>query len=459
MATEIALFTRDLRVHDNPQLAAACRADVTVPLFVLDDAMVAGPHRSANRLRFLCESLADLDASLRARGGALVIRRGDWVANVARVAASAGATRVHVADDYSRWAQRRLAHLDAALGEGVELVRHSSLTVVPPGAVEPGSGGEFKVFTPYYRRWLEVAWRAPAPLPKQITLPARIETVPLPAIAELTGNPCSPDLAPGGETAGRALLKRWAASRLARYGDLHDDLPGDGTSRISPYLHFGCLSAVEVAGRLRDRVGSEPFVRQLCWRDFYHQVVATFPDIARRDYRPRGDVWLDDDELFEAWAEGRTGYPVVDAGMRQLRREGWMHNRARMITASFLVKDLGIDWRRGAAHFLHWLCDGDIVQNSSNWQWTAGTGNDTRPNRVFNPLRQAERFDPTGAYVRRYVPELAAIAGAAVHQPWRLPADRRPAGYPAPLVDHDAAAAAFLARRTGGTTGTDPTVS
>jgi deoxyribodipyrimidine photo-lyase len=270
----------------------------------------------------------------------------------------------------------------------------------------------------------------------------------LPSLAALVDGTPSPDRPEGGETAGRALLRSWGPAGLAQYADTHDDLAADDTSRVSAYLHFGCVSPLELATRFADRDGGEEFVRQLCWRDFYHQVTASFGAIATEDYRPRGDRWRRRSTDLDAWKEGRTGYPIVDAGMRQLRREGWMHNRARLITASFLTKDLYIDWRLGAAHFMHWLVDGDVANNSGNWQWVAGTGNDTRPHRVFNPLRQAERFDPSGDYVRRYVPELASVAGPAVHRPWRLPAEQRTAlDYPEPIVEHDEAVARFRKAR------------
>jgi deoxyribodipyrimidine photo-lyase len=454
MPTSVVLFNRVLRLHDHPALATAVRrSDRVVPLFVIDPAIVDGPFGSPNRLSFLRDTLTDLRRSLRARGGDLVLRRGDPAAVAVAVAVETGATTIHHSADAGRHALARTARLHReAAAAGIEVVAHPGIAVVDPGLVRPSGGGDhFKVFTPYSRAWSALARRPVAATPASVTLPDGLDPgddpdrlIPASATAG-----ASPRLPGGGETEGRRRLEAWQDSDLADYEAIHDDLAGDRTSRLSPYLHFGCLSALELTTRLSGRPGADAFIRQLCWRDFYHQVVATFPDIARRDYRPRGDAWLDDPDLLTAWTEGRTGYPIVDAGMRQLREEGWMHNRARMITASFLVKDLGIDWRVGAAHFLHWLCDGDIVQNSSNWQWTAGTGNDTRPNRVFNPLRQAERFDPAGAYVRRYVPELAGIAGGAVHQPWRLPVGQRPAGYPGPVVDHDAAAAAFLARRTG----------
>jgi deoxyribodipyrimidine photo-lyase len=244
-------------------------------------------------------------------------------------------------------------------------------------------------------------------------------------------------------------MRAFLRDGLASYEERHDDLPADATSSLSPYLRFGCLSPLELLGEAGSRPGGAAYARQLCWRDFHHQVLAAFPELPRRDYRPRGDRWSRSRRAFDAWREGHTGYPIVDAAMRQLLAEGRMHNRARMIVASFLTKDLYLDWRWGASHFWDLLSDGEVANNAGNWQWVAGTGNDTRPNRVFNPLRQAHRFDPDGDYVRRYLPELEAIEGRAVHEPWRLPArQRRQLDYPRPIVDHDEAAAAFRARRT-----------
>ena len=221
---------------------------------------------------------------------------------------------------------------------------------------------------------------------------------------------------PGGETEARRRFTAWRRAGLTSYGDRHDDLPGDATSRLAPYLHLGCVSPLEIARGSLGRDGAEPFVRQLAWRDFYHQVLAARPDASWADFRHRGDHWVSDPAGLDAWREGRTGFPVVDAAMRQLLREGYMHNRARMVVASFLTKDLGIDWREGARHFLTWLTDGDVANNNLNWQWTAGTGTDTNPNRIFNPTVQGQRVDPDGVYVRRYGDELAAgpVGGAAV---------------------------------------------
>ena len=429
MSVSIALFTQDLRLHDNPVLRAALAdADEVVPLFVLDDAVAAAGFAVPNRAAFLADCLADLDAALRARGGRLVVRRGAAVTETARVAAATGAVSVHVAAGVSGFAQRREAALREALGSRLR-VHDAVLTALTPGAVAPAGKDHYAVFTPYLRAWQAAQRRHPVAAPRGVRVPEDVTGVEVPAV-----RPDSPALPPGGESAGRRLWSSWQAGR---YEEVHDDLAGDGTSRLSPYLHFGCLSAAELvalAGR-RGGAGAEAFVRQLVWRDFHHQVLAARPDAAHADYRPRGDRWHRDEAELTAWKAGLTGYPVVDAGMRQLAHEGWMHNRARLLTASFLTKTLYQDWRAGAAHFLSLLVDGDIANNQLNWQWTAGTGTDTRPNRVLNPLTQARRFDPDGAYVRRWVPELAGVAGAAVHRPWLL-ADRP--DYPAPLLALDA---------------------
>jgi deoxyribodipyrimidine photo-lyase len=264
----------------------------------------------------------------------------------------------------------------------------------------------------------------------------------LPAASRLAPGTPSPAIPTGGEAEGRRRLARWLDGGLVEYRRLHDDLGADATSRLSPYLHFGCLSPLEVVEGALAETGGEGFVRQLAWRDFYTQLLAANPETPREDFRPRGDRWVDDEDAAAAWRAGRTGYPLVDAGMRQLLREGWMHNRARLVVGSFLTKDLYLDWRRGAEHFFDLLVDGDVANNVGNWQWVAGTGADTRPNLMFNPTTQGRRFDPDGAYVRRYVPELAGVEGPAVHEPWKLGL-LRPADYPEPIVDHQEAVRLF----------------
>lgn len=444
----LALFTRDLRIHDNPVLHTAHEkagpAGCVVPLFVLDEAILASGFNRPNRAHFLAESLRDLDASLRSRGAGLVVRRGQWVEEVARVAAEVGAASVHVAGDASGFAidraQRLAERLDAA---GRRLVLHDdTLFVVPPGALAPLGRDHMAVFTPYFRRWAAHARRPLAPTPRSVALPGDLARGSLPEGADLCPGETSPDRLPGGESAGRERLSRWLADGLDRYDDQHDALGDDDTSRLSSYLHFGCLSPLELVLRAGERggPGAEAFVRQVAWRDFHAQVLAARPDAVRRDYRSRGDRWHTDADELLAWQQGRTGYPIVDAGMRQLAREGWMHNRARLITAHFLTKTLYVDWRVGAAHFADLLIDGDTANNTMNWQWVAGTGTDSRFNRTYNVVLQARRHDPAGRYVRRYVPELAGVDDGYLYEPWLLPEDIRAAlDYPERIVDQDVA--------------------
>ena len=435
MRTAVVLFTRDLRVHDNPALAAACaNAEQVVPLFVLDPRL---QRLSPNRARFLHQSLADLREMLRGLGGDLVIRTGDPVVEAVKLASDVAAEGIALASDVSGYARRREQRLEQECEQHrISLRLFPGTTVVPPGGVSPGGGGgHYKVFSPYYRAWESAKWRDEVATPSRVVLPPEVETgeLPEPPAGE------SPEAAPGGETEGRRRLETWLR-HIGPYDDLHNDLPADGTSRLSAYLRFGCVSPLTVANAARALEGPGPdaFVRQLGWRDFYYQVTASFPAISTQAYRKSGDgEWRDDEEALRHWQEGTTGVPVVDAGMRQLRAEGWMHNRARLITASFLTKHLGLDWRHGVQWFFRYLIDGDVANNSGNWQWVAGTGNDTKPYRRFNPIRQAERFDPNGVYVRRYVPELASVPGKAVHQPWRLPDTVRSGlGYPGPLESH-----------------------
>jgi deoxyribodipyrimidine photo-lyase len=454
MSCAVVLFTRDLRVRDQPALVAAAReAERVVPLFVLDDVLLRGSCGSANRLAFLLDSLRDLDGSLRERGARLVVRRGDPVEEALRVAAECDAAAIHLSDDYSAYARRRHRRLTAACERaGVSLRAHIGLTVLEPGELVPGGGDHYRVFTPYWRVWSGQPRRASHPAPRELRLPPGVRAGRIPSLPSLAGDAPSPDLPEGGETGARERLDRWLRGGLAGYETERDVLAaGAGTSRISADLHFGCLSPAAVLARVEGRPGGQAFARQLCWRDFHHQVLAARPDLPRADYRGRGDRWRRSKRLAEAWRQGRTGYPVVDAGMRQLAREGFMHNRARMIVASFLTKTLYLDWRLGAEHFARLLVDADVANNAGNWQWMAGTGNDTRPNRVLNPLRQARRFDPDGAYVRRHVPELAALAGGAVHEPWALePGERRALDYPAPVVDHEEGAVQFRRLRESG---------
>jgi deoxyribodipyrimidine photo-lyase len=407
--TAVVLFTRDLRVNDNPALAYACEhARKVLPLFVLDPRVPSSPVRD----RFLAESLAELRCSLRNLGGGLVLRHGDPVGETMRVAAAVGADTIALARDASGYATRREQRLRAAAGR-MRVAVLPGPGVVDLGQVVPVNGTHYKVFTPYWRAWSAARRRDVLPMPAQVRLPERVpDSVPL-AAASRHG-------AVGGEAAGRRRVSEWLPI-LSEYGLQRDFLAGEVSSRLSAYLHFGCVSPVELASAVDGRAGAQPFLRQLCWRDFYQQVLYAFPEMPTKVYRSTAaERWTSDDDAIEAWRHGRTGVPIVDAGMRQLATDGFMPNRARLITAAYLTKQLGIDWRAGGEWFMQRLLDADVANNYGNWQWVAGTGNDTRVYRRFNPIRQAERFDPDGAYVRRHVPELVGLPDNVVHEPWKL---------------------------------------
>ncbi len=446
MSVGVVLFTRDLRVHDNPVLWHAIAAhERIVPMFVLDAAIQSGGFNHPNRAAFLVDALHDLDTALRDRGAGLVIRRGDVVGEVAALARGVGADAVHVAGDASGYARRREQRLADAL-ECRLVVHDDALFVIPPGRIRPtGGAGHMSVFAAYYRRWQAEPHRDPLPAPRHIAMPDGVAVGRVPSARSICPGPVAPRLPQGGESAGRARLTSWLRTAARGYDVAHDDLAADATSRLSPYLHFGCLSPVEILAR---RGIADGFARQVAWRDFHAQVLAARPDVTRTDLRPRGDRWRDARDEFAAWQRGRTGLPIVDAGMRQLADEGWMHNRARLIVAHFLTKTLYLDWRLGAAHFAGLLVDGDIANNTLNWQWVAGTGTDSRFNRTYNIIGQARRYDPAGDYVRRHVPELRSVPGAGVHEPWRLPAEQRAAlDYPEPIVDVAEGNARFLRAR------------
>lgn len=379
MRTAIVLFTRDLRVRDHPALAAAAeRAEHVVPLFVHDDAIRAG----ANRRAVLRLALAELDASLRRLGSGLLVRSGDVVAETVQLARAIGAATVFVSEDVTAYAQTREERLERELGR-IPLEVCPGVTVVPPGLLTPSGGADhYRVFTPFFRRWLAADLRPVLPAPRRLSLPRGLDPPAVPA-------------------------KR------------RPDEP-----HLSARIHFGSVSPRELVDELPPER-----VRGLAWRDFFHQLLAARPETAREDLHARGDRWRESKRDLQAWKEGKTGYPIVDAGMRQLAEEGWISNRIRLIVASFLTKDLYLDWRAGAGHFFGLLVDGDVANNVGNWQWMAGTGADPRPNRVLNPTLQAKRFDPDGAYTRRWIPELGTR------------------DYPPPIVDHAAAVERFRAAR------------
>lgn len=440
-------FRRDLRVDDHPALAAAVRRGDVVALWVADPGLLDAPHhRAPARVGFLRECLRALDAELRACGAALVVRHGDPAQVVPAVAAEAGADVVLVTDDVTPYSRRRDGDVAAALGDaGVEMRAEGGPWRLPLDQVAGSKGDGYLVFTPFFRAWDQ------HPVADRIAPPDRITGPELPSDdldALLAGD--SP--LDAGPAAARARLEHFIRSgALDAYGEGRDMLADDGTSHLSADLRMGVLSPSQVGrairgGRGGNRESREAFWRQLAWRDFYAHHMARHPEVAGAALKPafRGIAWDDAPDLFAAWCEGRTGFPLCDAGMRQMRATGWMHNRARMVAASVLVKDLLIDWRRGEAEFMRRLVDGDPANNNGGWQWTAGTGTDAAPYfRVFNPVLQAKRFDPAGEYVRRWVPELAGVPAKYIHEPWRMDDEaQRNAGcvigtdYPAPVVEH-----------------------
>jgi deoxyribodipyrimidine photo-lyase len=432
----LVVFTRDLRVTDHPALTSALRmSSKVVCAFVHDSALRSGASMHELRIRCLMECLSDLDAALAELGTHLHHREGNWVNEVLRLVAECNAHSIHLSDDVTPYAQRRFGRLEAAAGGRVEVYRTPGLTIVPPGMIRPAGGDHYRIFTPYYRRWQVTPRRQhmPRPLslePVQRTHPTPPTRTPLFRTASLALPTCR-----GGESAAQARLEAWTAGPIARYAERRDHLAEPSTSRLSQDLHFGCLSPLQVELSLTGHPDAGPFLRQLCWRDFYLQILAARPEAAWSDYVERGGRRRHDKGRFEAWSTGVTGVPVVDAAMRQLAHEGYLPNRARMIAASFLTRQLNVDWRDGARHFLEHLIDADVALNNLNWQWMAGHGTGSNPHRVLSPTRQGRRFDPNGTYVRRHVPELRELDADVVHEPWRL-GRRRLAqlGYPTPVV-------------------------
>jgi deoxyribodipyrimidine photo-lyase len=438
-------FRRDLRLADNPALLDACDADAVLPLFVIDPALW-GPA-GVSRRWYLCESLRSLDASLRRRHAGLSVVRGDPVRQVVLAAKQVGASRVHVAADYGPYGHQRDEEVEQALADAdIELVRTGSPYAVAPGRVRNGSGKPYQVFTPFSRGWSEHGWRAPVDAPTGASWIALDKTVEIPS-------PRLPDgleLPEAGEVAARRKWQAYVDDGLADYDGTRDRPDLDATSRISVHLKWGEIHPRTMLADLEGRSGkgAQSYRRELAFREFYADVLFQRPESAR-DYLHQEFARMPYDEpgdQLDAWQRGRTGFPIVDAGMRQLRATGWMHNRVRMIVASFLVKDLHVEWQHGARHFLHWLVDGDLASNQHGWQWTAGCGTDAAPYfRVFNPTTQGQKFDPDGTYVRRWVPELADLEGKRTHEPWTAPGGT-PKGYPEPIVDHKEERAEALAR-------------
>jgi deoxyribodipyrimidine photo-lyase len=429
--TSVLWLRRDLRLRDHPALHAAASDGPVAALFVLDPTLLA--PAGAPRVAFLYRALRALDADLREHGGALIVRHGAPDEVVPQVAAEVDAAAVHVSADFNPYGRRRDDAVAAALGD-LPLVCTGSPYAVSPGRVTKNGGEPYRVFSPFYRAWLQHGWRAPATtISGRVRWRSDVDSLDIPSDPPLPDGLVLPD---AGETAALRAWKAYRGSHLPSYGEDRNRPDLDATSRMSVYLKYGCIHPRTLLADLGKQ--DEAFRQELAWREFYASVLYHWPESAREYFNPElasMSYARPDSTAFRAWQDGRTGYPIVDAGMRQLLGEAWMHNRVRMIVASFLVKDLHIEWQHGARHFMRHLVDGDLASNQHGWQWTAGTGTDPAPYfRIFNPVTQGQKFDPNGNYVRRWVPELRGIEGAAVHEPWKL-ADP-PRDYPAPIVDH-----------------------
>lgn len=451
MTTAIHWFRRDLRLSDNEALSAAIEgSDAVVPVFVITDTPTRGEERIAARA-WLPRSLAALDRALREHGNALVIRTGRAPDVLAGLARECGASRVHCQRDVSDAGCAEEREVRGALSAmGVELKASGGSLLVNPDALSTAQGTPYRVFTPYWRAWERIRPHA-TPLPA----PSRVPALPLPPA---TAGPLStprggPDIERWwdvGELAARIRLEDFVARLLPGYTATHDTPGVDGTSALSVRLAWGELSPREVA-YAAESAGDDiaaPFLRQLAWRDFSHHIMHRYPHTveAPLDERFLSFPWRYSKRDFAKWAKGRTGYPLVDAGMRQLLATGWMHNRVRMVCASFLAKDLLIPWQTGERFFANRLADYDLALNVFNWQWVAGCGADAAPYfRIFNPTLQARKFDPDGTYIRRWVPELTGIDARWIHEPWKAPAsDAQKTGsrggeYPPPMIEHAAA--------------------
>jgi len=422
-------FRRDLRLADNPALLAALEAaDEVIPVFILDPKLV--DENGSKRLAYLGQSLRSLDESL---GNKLHVRVGDEVEVLKELITRHGATSVHISTEYEPHGAARDARVEAA---GIELTRTGSPYAVAPGRVlKPSDATPYRVYTPFYKAWCVHGWRKPVAAPKVIN-----------AVTPGKDDRNFPDwpvpdgtqISEAGEAAAMSRWKKFKKEALNSYDEARNFAGIDGTSKLSAHLTWGEVHPRTLLAELGDSKAHDVFRKEIAWREFYGDVLFNNPGTDTQYYTKRFENMRYDEpgDKFKLWCEGKTGYPFVDAGMRQLLLEGWMHNRVRMVVASFLVKDLHLEWQLGEEFFAKHLIDFDVASNAHGWQWTAGCGTDASPYyRIFNPIEQGRRFDENGDYIRKYVPELAHLSAAEIHEPW-LFLDGYSKGYPMRVVDH-----------------------
>ncbi len=461
----IVWFRQDLRLADNPALtAAAAGGRPVIPVYILDDTPDARPLGGASKW-WLNRSLIALSADLEAHASRMILRRGDPAHQLNEIIATTGATAVFWNRQYDRHAVARDSGIKSDLSvDGVEVASFNGSLLSEPWTVRNGSGEPYRVFTPYWRA-ARSRIEVPAALPSPVALTTPERWPDSDGLSSWGLHPANPDWSTGfsdwtpGEAGAQAALERFLGGAIDGYADARDRPSVEGTSRLSPHLHFGEIGPRQIwrAVQAADAPASQrdKFLAEIGWREFNHHILFHWPDLPTDNFKPAFDgfAWREDGAAFAAWSRGQTGYPIVDAGMRELWATGYMHNRVRMIVASFLIKDLLIDWRDGEAWFWDALVDADIGQNAANWQWVAGSGADASPYfRIFNPVTQGQTFDREGAYVRRWVPELAALPDALIHAPWTAPDEALvEAGvilgrtYPRPIVDHAEARSRALA--------------
>ena len=454
-------FRRDLRVTDNTALYEASRqAEHVVPLFILEDSFRTGPDVSAARLAFLLRSVEVLRKNLEALGYPLVIRHGKAEAVLPAFCKEVGAEAVFCnkrTEPYVQARDNRVFNALNAAGIGFETFKDA--VIWEDREVLTQAGNPFTVFTPYSR-----AWKAKKPQPplskirgQKSAAKDQVRSDPLSLDPAELGHPLQQTIPPAGERAALDRLNDFLSGPVLEYGEARDFPARAGTSELSPHLRAGTISVRTILAKLEaartkatptQQKGCDVFLNELIWREFYHQVLSNFPHVVKGAFRPEYDqlAWSNNEEHFQAWCEGRMGYPIVDAAMRCLNATGTMHNRLRMIVAMFLTKDLLINWQWGERYFMKQLVDGDLAANNGGWQWSAGTGTDAAPYfRIFNPVSQGERFDPQGEFVRRWLPELAALPDDLIHQPWAEPLRPKATAYPQRIVLHEEQRAKCLA--------------